>query len=86
MVTKVSSGASDDLQKVRNIARAMVTRFGMSQSFPNYAPAQTDGHNVFSEETSTKIDKEVMKIIESCTVETRKTVRLYRDKIEALAK
>lgn len=63
----------------------MVTRFGMSDSFPNYAPVDTDGHNVYSEETAAKIDKEVIRIIEQCTKETRKTVKLYKDKIEALA-
>lgn len=62
-IIKVSSGASDDLQKVRRIARQMVTRFGMSDSFPNYAPVDTEGHNVYSEETAAKIDKEVIKII-----------------------
>lgn len=41
----------------------MVTRFGMSDSFPNYAPVDTDGHNVYSEETAAKIDKEVIRII-----------------------
>ena len=41
----------------------MVTRFGMSDSFSNYAPVDTDGHNVYSEETAAKIDKEVIRII-----------------------
>jgi ATP-dependent Zn protease len=35
--------------KVRNLARAMVVRFGMSDAFPNYAPVQSDGQNVYSE-------------------------------------
>jgi cell division protease FtsH len=70
---------------VRNIARAMITRFGMSENFPNYAPVDSEGHNIYSEETSTKIDKEIIKIIDQCTKETRKTVKLYKDKIEALA-
>jgi hypothetical protein len=34
---------------VRNIARAMIVRYGMSDNFPNYAPVDTDGHNVYSE-------------------------------------
>jgi ATP-dependent Zn protease len=35
---QVSTGASDDLQKVRNLVRAMITKFGMSDAFPNFAP------------------------------------------------
>lgn len=45
---QVSTGASDDLQKVRNLVRAMITKFGMSDAFPNFAPAETDGHNIYS--------------------------------------
>lgn len=40
---------------------------------------------MYSEETATKIDKEIMRVIEECTVLTRQTVRLYKDKISALA-
>jgi ATP-dependent Zn protease len=41
----------------------MIVRFGMSENFPNYAPIDSEGQNVYSEETSTKIDKEIMKVI-----------------------
>ena len=44
-----SSGAADDLQKVRNLAYAMVVKFGMSSIFPNYAPMETQGENIYSE-------------------------------------
>ena len=43
--------------KVRNLARAMVLKFGMSESFVNYAPSDNDGENVYSEKTSAKIDR-----------------------------
>ena len=56
----------------------MVTKFGMSKEFPNYAPVDTQGQNVYSEETSTKIDGEIRKIIAECTELTEKTVKLYR--------
>lgn len=35
----------------------------MSELFPNYAPIDTEGQNIYSESTSTKIDNEIMKII-----------------------
>ena len=38
-----SSGAADDLQKVRNLAHAMIVKYGMSDIFPNYAPVETQG-------------------------------------------
>lgn len=34
--------------KVRNLAQSMVVRFGMSELFPNYAPVQTEGQNIYS--------------------------------------
>jgi cell division protease FtsH len=72
--------------KVRNMVQSMVLRFGMSDLFPNYAPTQTEGQNIYSEETAAKIDEEVKRIIQECTVLTEKKVKLYKDKIEKLAK
>ncbi len=57
----------------------------MSEPFPNYAPVQSDGQNVFSEETSVKIDKEIMRVISECTELTRKSIKLHKEKIEKLA-
>lgn len=52
---------------MRNLAYAMVIKFGMSEVFPNYAPIETQGQNIYSEETSAKIDEEVTRIITECT-------------------
>ena len=81
MLIQCSSGAADDLQKVRNLAHSMVTKFGMSNEFPNYAPVDTQGQNVYSESTSTKIDDEIRRIINECTAMTKKIVKLYKEKI-----
>lgn len=78
---EVSSGASDDLKKVRNLAKSIILRFGMSESFPNYAPVESDGQNVYSESTSEKIDKEVIKLISECTERTRVKIKTHQDKI-----
>ena len=56
----------------------MVVKFGMSSIFPNYAPMETQGENIYSEETSAKIDEEVSRIIAECTELTRKKVEQYR--------
>lgn len=53
----MSNGASDDLQKVRRLAYAVIVDYGMSETFENYAPVRTQGHNVYSEETAAQIDK-----------------------------
>lgn len=60
--------------KVRNLAQSMVLRFGMSELFPNYAPIQTEGQNIYSEKTAGKIDEEVKRIIKECTALTVKKV------------
>jgi hypothetical protein len=44
----VSNGAADDLSKVRQIARSIIITYGMNNQYPNYAPVQTDGHNLYS--------------------------------------
>lgn len=56
-ITKVSNGAADDLQKVRNLARSIIVTYGMGKKHQNYAPVKTDGHNIYSDATSTEIDK-----------------------------
>ncbi|XQP54909.1 MAG: ATP-dependent zinc metalloprotease FtsH [Mycoplasmoidaceae bacterium] len=66
----ISTGASNDLYKVTNIVKSMVTQLGMSSvgmtqfiptegSVPAYAPKS------FSEATNQKIDKEIEEIIQS---------------------
>ncbi len=72
---EVSIGASDDITKATQLARQMVTRFGMSELGPiNYesgtgagwlAKDMDEGHS-FSEEITSKIDAEVKRIIDRC--------------------
>lgn len=63
----VTSGASDDFRKVTQLARAMVTRFGMSRKI-GYLSYEDDNQNQltkpFSEETAKDIDHEVRRIVE----------------------
>ncbi|KAE8148700.1 peptidase family M41-domain-containing protein [Aspergillus avenaceus] len=62
----VTSGASDDFNKVTRMATAMVTKFGMSPKL-KYIYYEDDGqqqlHKPFSEETAKDIDVEVRRII-----------------------
>ena len=65
---KISTGASNDLERVTKQAYAMVAYFGMSERLPNLNYYDSSGQDwgftkPYSEETSRIIDTEVQKII-----------------------
>lgn len=65
---KISTGASNDLERVTKQAYAMVVYFGMSEKMPNLNYYDSSGQDwgftkPYSEETSRLIDQEVQKII-----------------------
>jgi cell division protease FtsH len=70
---EVTTGASNDLQQVANVARQMVTRFGMSERLGQVALGRQQGNMFlgrdiaaerdFSEETAAAIDEEVGKLV-----------------------
>lgn len=65
---KISTGASNDLERVTKQAYAMVVYFGMSESLPNLSYYDSTGQDwgftkPYSEETARQIDNEVQKII-----------------------
>ncbi len=69
----VTTGASNDIEKATKIARSMVTMYGMSEEFgliglESIENRYLDGRAVLNcgEETSAKIDAEVMKILKEC--------------------
>lgn len=62
----VTSGASDDFNKVTRMATAMVTKFGMSKKL-GFIHYEEDGQQIqkpFSEDTARNIDVEVRRIID----------------------
>lgn len=69
----VTTGASNDIERATNIARAMVTQYGMSDRFGlmglvTVESQYLDGRASLNcgEETASQIDKEVMKILQAC--------------------
>lgn len=69
----ITSGASNDIEQATKIARAMVTRFGMSDYFDMMALETVnnpylggDTTLLVSSETASKIDEEVLTIIKAC--------------------
>jgi cell division protease FtsH len=67
---EITTGASNDLQQVTNIARQMVTRYGMSSIGPialeNDNNEQMFSGNEYDEAMTNRIDKEVATIIKHC--------------------
>lgn len=88
----VSTGASNDMEVATNIAREMVTSYGMSNLGPvNIAPRagiggyREEGSNV-SEAMQTKIDIEISKIIDTAYKEAKEILFKNRTKLDKVAK
>ncbi len=92
----ITTGASQDFKTATQIARRMVTTYGMSEKLGvvNY---DNDDDEVFigrdlahsrkiSEETANEIDEEVRAIIDSCHEKARNLISEHRDVLERTAK
>jgi cell division protease FtsH len=83
----VTTGASDDIEKATQVARAMVTRFGMS----SLGPVNLDGEKNFYEqsdvspEMAAKIDAEVKKLSDVAYDQAVEVLTRLRDKLDVLA-
>src|SRR5580765_6788492 len=94
---EVSTGAQNDLQRATDIARAMVTEFGMSESL---GAVNYDGHrgNKFldtpfmnergnhSEDTARKIDAEIKRIVTDAHEKARQILTNNREKLERVTR
>lgn len=69
----VTSGASDDFNKVTRLATAMVSKFGMSKKigFIYFEEDDQKLHKPFSEETARNIDQEVRRIVDEAYKQCR---------------
>ncbi len=91
---EVSTGASNDLEKIAKIARNMITVYGMSQQAPNISLVdrqqdlflgQGPGIRQHSEKLEQLIDDETQEIIRTCYADARKILSDKRDKLEKMA-
>ncbi|MDF1630466.1 MAG: ATP-dependent zinc metalloprotease FtsH [Alcanivoracaceae bacterium] len=94
-VDGVTTGASNDIERATKMARAMVTKWGLSAKLGPLAYEEDEGE-VFlgksvtqskhvSEQTSEEIDREVRAIIDLCYGRAQKILEENRDKLEAMA-
>lgn len=92
----ITTGASNDLEKVTALARRMVTSYGMSEKMGNMAYGKSEEHvfmgrdfghsRDFSEEIAADIDKEVKKIVDECYALAYKLLIENRDILEYASK
>jgi cell division protease FtsH len=81
----ITTGASQDIEYVTNIARRMVCEFGMS-SLGNVAlKMEADGNGSFSAETAAKIDKEIRQFVEQAYETALKVLREHKEQLIAIA-
>ncbi len=92
----VSTGAQNDLQRATDMARHMVTQYGMSENlglatfeepraaFLNFPVPQ--GQREYSERTAQIIDEEVKKLLDGAHARVKETLISKRATLEALAK
>jgi len=92
----VSTGAQNDLQRATEIARTMITQFGMSEKLglaalegPRHATflmVPTQSAKEYSEETARLIDGEVKQILSEAHTKARDILLNHRSALEELAK
>ncbi len=81
----ITTGASQDIEYVTNIARRMVCEFGMS-SLGNIAlKADADGSTMISAEVAAKIDTEVSALINQAYTTALNILREKEDKLMAIS-
>jgi cell division protease FtsH len=93
---RYTTGASDDLKRATELARKMVSQWGMSEKLGPLTYAEDAGHvflgrdlqqhKEFSNESMRMIDEEVLEILSSSYERAKKILKKYRKALESLAK
>jgi cell division protease FtsH len=95
-LNQMTTGASSDFQNATNLARRMVTEWGMSDLLGPMIYGENEGevflgrsittHKNVSEATMQKVDAEIRRIIDAQYGVARKIIEDERDKVEKMAK
>jgi cell division protease FtsH len=90
----VTTGAQDDLMKATEIARQMITRFGMSEKLGPVSVAEEDSlflsrklrqTRAVSEETETAIDRELKAFLSDALDRARSIIAEHRNELDRLS-
>ncbi|HIZ07575.1 MAG TPA: ATP-dependent zinc metalloprotease FtsH [Candidatus Eubacterium avistercoris] len=91
----ITTGASQDIKQATSVAKAMVTKYGMSENIGliNYDNEDDEvfiGRDLahtrgYGEEIAGKIDREIKRIIDECYAKAREMIRENRDVLERCA-
>ncbi|MBA2780347.1 ATP-dependent zinc metalloprotease FtsH [Billgrantia kenyensis] len=92
----VTTGASNDIKRATELAHNMVAKWGLSEEMGPIMYDEDESHQFLggpgqgggklkSGETTTRLDKEVRKIIDDCYNEAKRILEENRDKLDAMA-
>ena len=95
-MNQMTTGASNDFERATQMARDMVTRYGMSDALGPMVYGENEGevflgrsvttHKNVSEATMQQVDAEIRRIIDQQYALARKLLEDNRDKVEAMTK
>jgi cell division protease FtsH len=91
-MNQMSTGAANDFERATKLARAMVTKYGMSDALGTMVYAGDEQDSFFgsmssktvSEATQQKVDAEIRRILDEQYAIARKLLEANRDKVEAM--
>ena len=91
---QMTTGASNDFQRATDMARRMVTQWGMSDELGPMVYGEEEGeiflgrsvttHKNMSESTMQRVDAEIRRILDEQYAKARKLLETHRDKVEAM--
>ena len=90
---ETTTGTSNDIKQATNLARRMVTEWGMSalgfinlsnEGEPLFLGREITQHKDYSDTTARRIDEEIEKILDECLSRTRQILTQHRDQLDRL--